>query len=379
MGHNGVDTQRQLIIIFNDMSDQHKEKKEKLKIGITMGDFNGIGPEVLIKALSDSRMNSICTPIVYGSGRILTKYKRLLELEEFSYHQYNEQSYLNERKPNVVNCWKEQYDIEPGQVTEIAGKCAFLSLEKAVEDLKSGFIDAVVTCPINKSNIQQEGFEFPGHTEYFTKHFEAKDSLMTLCHDDLRVAVVTGHIPLKDVRTAITTERVERKLDMLYNSLINDFGIRRPKVAVLGLNPHAGEDGLLGTEDKDIILPLLIDRQKRGKFVYGPFPADGFFGMYHFKKYDGVLAMYHDQGLIPFKTIAFEKGVNFTAGLPIVRTSPDHGTAYDIAGKNLANESSLREAIYAAIDIARKRQGKVEKRLRVTQHQGKGVRGKAKA
>lgn len=341
-----------------------------------MGDFNGVGPETILKVFADPRINNLFIPVIYGSGKILTKYKRLLNFDDFSYHQYNEQSYLNEKKPNVVNCWNENYDIEPGQVTDIAGNCAFLSLEKAVSDLKSGFIDAVVTCPINKANIQREGFKFAGHTEYFTQHFEAKDSLMTLCHDELRVAVVTGHVPLREVADKVTPELISHKLDLLYDSLVQDFGIKRPKIAVMGLNPHAGEDGLLGTEDQERILPVLIERQKKGKLIYGPFPADGFFGMYHFKKYHGVLAMYHDQGLIPFKTIAFEKGVNFTAGLPIVRTSPDHGTAYDIAGKGLASETSLREAIYLAIDITKQRNNKTSRKIRVNPADRKPHKGR---
>lgn len=336
----------------------------KLKIGITLGDFNGIGPEVIIKVLQDNRITNICTPIIYGSGKILTKYKRMLSFEDFSYHQYNNNSYLNEKKVNVINCWNEAYEVEPGKVTEAAGKCAYLALEKASEDLKSSFIDAVVTCPINKANIQSEHFKHAGHTEYFASQFGGK-SLMTLCHEQLRVAVVTGHIPLSQVSSAITAELVKHKLELLHHSLVDDFGISRPKIAVMGLNPHAGEEGLLGKEDDEIIKPLLIEQQKRGKFIYGPFPSDGFFGTYAFQKYDAVLAMYHDQGLIPFKTLAFEKGVNFTAGLSIVRSSPDHGTAYGIAGKGLANEDSLREAIYLAVDVAKRRLNKVERKIRV--------------
>jgi 4-hydroxythreonine-4-phosphate dehydrogenase len=337
----------------------------KLKVGITFGDFNGIGPEIIIKALHDARMANLCTPIVYGSGKILTKYKRLLDMEDFNYHQFNSNSYLNERKVNVVNCWPDTHEVEPGRVTETAGHCAYLALEKAVADLKEGFIDAVVTCPINKANIQRDEFRFAGHTEFFAAQFGPSESLMMLCHEQLRVAVATGHIPLSEVSGRITKELLEKKLDLLHQSLQRDFGIAKPKIAVLGLNPHAGEDGLLGKEDDEIIRPVLIDKQKRGKLVYGPFPADGFFGTYSFQKYDAVLAMYHDQGLIPFKTIAFEKGVNFTAGLPIVRTSPDHGTAYGIAGKGVASEASLREAIFMAIDIAQQRLDAVERQLRV--------------
>ena len=337
--------------------------RSKPNIGITIGDFNGVGPEIILKVLNDSRINNICTPIVYGSGKILTKYKRILGIEEFNYHQYNANSYLNTKKPNVINCWQEATDIQLGRVTEAAGKCAFLALEKAVEDAKSGLLDAIVTAPINKANIQRDDFKFPGHTEYLTQRFEASESLMLLCSEYLRVAVVTGHVPLKNVQ--ITKEAITEKLHILYESLKRDFNIQRPKIAVLGLNPHAGEDGLLGSEDKEIILPVVTDFHKRNKLVYGPFPADGFFGTGNYKKFDAVLAMYHDQGLIPFKTLAFNKGVNFTAGLSTVRTSPDHGTAYDIAGKGVANEQSLREAIYTACDIVKNRKNEVKNQIRV--------------
>lgn len=345
------------------MSGISEKKSKKPKIGITMGDFNGVGPETILKVLADNRLMNICTPIVYGSGKILTKYRRLLKQEDFKYHQYNPNSYINEKKPNVVNCWQENHEISPGQVTDLAGKCAFIALEKATEDLKSEFIDGLVTCPINKANIQNDEFKFPGHTEYLTDKFEAQNSLMLLCADSLRVAVVTGHVPLNKV--SINKEQLRNKLHTLYQSLQKDFSINKPKIAVLGLNPHAGEDGLLGNEENEIIIPVVKDLQKRGKLIHGPFPADGFFGMYSFKKYDAVLAMYHDQGLIPFKTLAFDKGVNFTAGLSIVRTSPDHGTAYDIAGKGLASEVSLREAIYAAIDIVKARDSFVTNQIRV--------------
>jgi 4-hydroxythreonine-4-phosphate dehydrogenase len=321
-------------------SIEQERTRKKPNIGITIGDFNGVGPELIIKILQDTRINNICTPIIYGSGKILTKYKRLLDIEQFNYHQYNPNSYLNEKKPNVINCWQDNFEVNPGKVTKEAGKCAFLALEKATEDLKSGFLDGLVTCPINKSNIQSEEFKFPGHTEYLATKMEVKENLMLLCSDTLRVAVVTGHVPVSQIK--ITKEAVHTKLTLLYESLKKDFGISRPKIAVLGLNPHAGEEGLLGSEDKEIIQPVITEFHKKGKLVYGPFPADGFFGMYSHTKFDAVLAMYHDQGLIPFKTLAFEKGVNFTAGMPTVRTSPDHGTAYDIAGKGIASEVSLR-------------------------------------
>lgn len=347
-------------------NNQQWVKAKKPKIGITMGDFNGIGPEIIIKALNDRRINGICTPIIYGSGKVLTKYKKLINDEQFSYHQYNTSSYLNEKKPNVVNCWHDNHNVEPGRVTEIAGQCAYLALERSTEDLKSGFIDAVVTCPINKANIQQDNFRFPGHTEYYAHHFGTEgSSLMLLCGELTKVAVATGHIPLEEVARTLTKELVHSKIGALLDTLKNDFGILRPKVAVLGLNPHAGEDGLLGMNEKEVIGPAVTEWHKKGALVYGPYPADGFFGAGTFKKFDAVLAMYHDQGLIPFKLLCFEDGVNFTSGLSVVRTSPDHGTAYSIAGKNEASEQSLLSAIFTACDIVRNRENKVERGIKI--------------
>ncbi|WP_020526332.1 4-hydroxythreonine-4-phosphate dehydrogenase PdxA [Flexithrix dorotheae] len=347
------------------MDNSNTKNKTKPKIGITIGDFNGVGPEVIIKALGDSRISNICTPIIYGSGKILTKYKRALNIEKFSYHQYNENSYINERKPNLINCWHENYEIDPGRLTDEAGKSAFLAIKESTKHLKDGFIDAVVTCPISKENIQSEEFKFPGHTEYYASAFESRNSLMMLCSQDLRVAVATGHIPLEKVKQRITKELLTKRLKVLIKSLKVDFGILKPRIAVLGLNPHAGEGGLLGKEEQEIISPVISDLKNRGNLIGGPFPADGFFGTYSFQKYDAVLAMYHDQGLIPFKTIAFDTGVNFTAGLPIVRTSPDHGTAFNIAGLNKASETSLRESIYLACDIVRNRSNVITNQIRV--------------
>jgi len=331
------------------------KEERKPRIGITIGDINGIGPEVVIKALKNSKMMDFITPVVYGSTKTMSYYKKALDIEEFNYSQVKEDGSLQPKKVNVVNCWEETLEINPGQSTKEAGVAAFQAIEKATIDLKEGKIDAVVTAPINKHNIQSEDFKFAGHTEYFTQAFEAKDSLMLLCDGDLRVAVVTGHVPIKDVSQLITKERVESKLKILMSSLKKDFGITKPKIALLGLNPHAGEEGLLGAEDKEILLPVIDAYRNKGSLCYGPFPADGFFGTGAYKKYDAVLAMYHDQGLIPFKTIAFDSGVNYTAGLTAIRTSPDHGTAYDIAGKNKASEQSIRQAIYTALDIVRNR------------------------
>lgn len=325
-------------------------------IGISLGDINGIGPEVVMKALSDARLLDMITPVVYGSTKVLSFYRKALKMNNFQYRHM--ESGPEQDQINVVNCWEEVMEVTMGEATPEGGRAALLALQFAVRDLKAGVIEGVVTAPINKNNIQTEEFKFPGHTEYFTSSFEAKDSLMLLCSGNLRVGVVTGHVPLAKVPSLITRERVQLKLNILERTLRQDFGIHKPKIAVLGLNPHAGEEGLLGTEEQEVIIPLIEDFKNRGRLVFGPFPADGFFGKGAYNKFDGILAMYHDQGLIPFKTLAFEQGVNYTAGLSIVRTSPDHGTAYDIAGQNKASETSLREAIYMACDIARRRREK---------------------
>jgi 4-hydroxythreonine-4-phosphate dehydrogenase len=325
-------------------------------IGISLGDINGIGPEVVMKALSDARMLDMITPVIYGSTKVLGYYRKSLKINNFQYQQMDKDP--QEAQINVVNCWEEMIEITMGQATPDGGRAALMALQYAVRDLKAGVIEGIVTAPINKNNIQTEEFQFPGHTEYFTKEFETKDSLMLLCSGNLRVGVVTGHVPLAKVPQLITKERVQLKLNILERTLRQDFGISKPRIAVLGLNPHAGEEGLLGNEEEQVITPVIQDQKNKGRLVFGPFPADGFFGNGSHNKFDGILAMYHDQGLIPFKTLAFELGVNYTAGLPIVRTSPDHGTAYDIAGQNIASEASFREAIYLACDIARRRKEK---------------------
>ncbi|MEA5429484.1 4-hydroxythreonine-4-phosphate dehydrogenase PdxA [Arcicella lustrica] len=331
-------------------------EQQKPIIGITLGDYNGVGPEVILKALTSNRILKLCTPVIYGSQRVFTYYRKALELKDWTLHGIQSIDQINPKFTNVITCWDDkQTEVTPGKVTPEAGAAALACLQKATEDLKAGHIHAIVTAPINKNNIQSEEFKFPGHTEYFTEAFDSKESLMFLVSDVLRVGVVTGHIPLGRVRGAITQEKITQKLNLMFTSLVEDFGIQKPKIAVLGLNPHAGEDGLLGNEEKEVISPVLEQFRKKGNLVFGPFPADGFFGNAQFKHYDAVLAMYHDQGLIPFKYISFENGVNFTAGLSIVRTSPDHGTAYDIAGKNIAKETSMLEAIFTAIDVVRNR------------------------
>lgn len=326
---------------------------DKPVIGISLGDFNGVGPEVILKTLADQRVSKLCIPVVYGSYKIFAKYKKLIEAEEMSFHSIKNISELFPKKTNLVTCWEEDYEIMPGKVTPEAGKCALISLQRATDDVVAGHLDAIVTAPINKKNIQSPDFNFAGHTEYLTQKANAADSLMLLVCEELRIGVVTGHIPLSEVKAKLTREKIVTKVNILYKSLKNDFGISKPRIALLGLNPHAGEDGLLGSEDKEIIAPVVEELKQKGILAFGPFPADGFFGVKHYQKFDGVLGMYHDQGLIPFKLMAFDSGINFTAGLPFIRTSPDHGTAYDLAGKNLANESSFREALFLAIDLAK--------------------------
>ena len=337
----------------------HSRENDKPKIGITIGDINGIGPEVIIKALNDNRMLNHFLPVIYGSTKSISYYRKAFEMEDFGYSHYRDGKFQHNRV-NIVNCWDEMIEINAGSITPEAGAASLKALQMAVSHLKEGIIDAVVTAPINKNNIQSEEFRFAGHTEYFTESFDCKDSLMLLTTPYLKVGVVTGHIPLKEVSSKISKELIMRKLTIMENSLKQDFGISKPRIAVMGLNPHAGESGLLGEEDESIIRPAITQLKNKGKLVFGPFPADGFFGKGDYKKFDAVLAMYHDQGLITFKTLAFENGVNYTAGLPIIRTSPDHGTAYDIAGKNIANEVSMREAIYLAYDIFKNR-SKLEK------------------
>ncbi|MGV3638868.1 MAG: 4-hydroxythreonine-4-phosphate dehydrogenase PdxA [Adhaeribacter sp.] len=333
------------------------EQKNKLRIGISLGDFNGIGPEVILKTLADTRLLNYCVPVIYASGALINQERKNLGLDNFSFQQQPNAEQLDYKKINVINCWEEDYALSPGKPSPESGAAALRSLQAACQDLKAGLIDGLVTAPIDKDNIQAEDFHFPGHTEFLTSYFGAPESLMFLVSEQLRVATVTGHLPLKDVVHKLNPELIILKTTLLLESLKKDFGIAKPRVAVLGFNPHAGENGLLGKEEEEIIIPALRQLKEKGHLVFGPFPADGFFGTGHYRQVDAVLAMYHDQGLIPFKTLAFENGVNFTAGLPIVRTSPDHGTAYDIAGKNLARETSFREALYLACDIIRKRRG----------------------
>jgi len=344
------------------ISQSHQPNKSKPKqgnapvIGISIGDVNGVGPEVTIKALNDKRILSQMTPIIFGSAKVVSYYRKQCDLEQFNFMTIKDLDNIAYGKVNVINCWQEVIELQPGKVTNAAGQAAWQALEQATQALKENSVSAIVTAPINKNNIQNEDFSFPGHTEFFAKTFEAEEHLMLLVHEKLRVGVVTGHVPLHQVSQKITRSKVREKVLLMEKSLQQDFGVIKPRIAVLGLNPHAGENGLLGSEEQDILLPVIRELKDKGKLVYGPFPSDGFFGSFMHQQFDGVLAMYHDQGLIPFKTLAFEKGVNFTAGLPVVRTSPDHGTAYDIAGKNQANADSMREALYLACDVISQRQ-----------------------
>lgn len=331
------------------------ENRYKAKLGISIGDTNGIGPEVIVKTLSDQRILNFCTPVIYGSAAIMTKVKKALNAEHFHFQQVQSASNLVQKKINLIECFENEVEVEPGKPNPQSGKASLDSLMAASRDLKAGLLDGLVTAPIDKDNIQNDAFKFPGHTEFLTSYFDAADSLMLLVSDDLRVATVTGHIPVKEVASKLNFDLIIRKLTILQESLIKDFGISKPRIAVLGLNPHAGEKGLLGTEELEIIRPAVMHMKDRGHLVFGPYPADGFFGMRQYKQVDAVLSMYHDQGLIPFKTLAFENGVNYTAGLPTVRTSPDHGTAYNIASKYIADETSFREALFLACDIIKKR------------------------
>lgn len=323
-------------------------------IAITLGDINGVGPEVVIKALSDQRILNHIIPVIFGSSKTISYYRKQLKIDDFSFYQLKEGQEPNPKRINLVECWEETAEIKVGEASTEAGKRAWQALEKACEFLAQGLVNAVVTAPINKSTIQSDNFDFPGHTEYFGTKFNG-DPLMFMISDNLRIAVATGHVPIKEAHSLITRDRIEKSLKSIKKSLINDFGITKPKIAVLGFNPHAGEDGLLGKEENEVIIPTIKDFKNKGNLVYGPFPADGFFGSGNYKKYDAILAMYHDQGLIPFKSLSFGNGINYTANLTVVRTSPDHGTGYDIAGKNIASETSLRNAIYLAHDILNNR------------------------
>lgn len=326
--------------------------KPKLVVGVTQGDSNGIGYEVIIKTLSDSRILDSFTPVVYGSSKIFGFYrKQIHNIDQMDTYVIQSAKDIHTKRINIVNCLPDSFYAEPGQSSPDSAKAAMLSLEAAVKDLKEGFIDVLVTAPINKRAMTSEGFGFTGHTEYLQDAFQADEIAMIMVSSRLKVAVVTGHIPLKEVPGAITKEGILSKLRLMNESLERDFAIPKPKIAVLGLNPHCGDGGLLGDEEQNIILPAVLQAQEEGILAFGPYSPDGFFGLDNYSRFDATLAMYHDQGLGPFKALAFSDGVNYTAGLPVVRTSPDHGTAYDMAGRDEADPQSMMQAIYTAIDI----------------------------
>ena len=331
-------------------------EERKIRVAITQGDTNGVGYEVILKVFSDPNILELCTPIIYGSPKVASYHRKALNLD-VPYTIINHAEEARDGRVNLLACFDDEIKIEMGQPSQEAGAAALKALDRAMTDYRSELYDVLVTAPINKATIQSPSFHFPGHTEYIeTSVGEGQKALMILMNETLRVALVTTHLPIKDIAKAITKEGIIEKATIFHKALKRDFRISSPRIAVLSLNPHAGDNGLLGSEEKDIILPAIEELADKGIQAFGPFAADGFFGSGAYDHFDGVLAMYHDQGLAPFKTIALESGVNYTAGLPIVRTSPDHGTAYDIAGKGIADENSMRQAIFTAIDVFRNRQ-----------------------
>jgi 4-hydroxythreonine-4-phosphate dehydrogenase len=331
-------------------------QNEKPVIGITTGDLNGIGPEIIIKTLSDTRILDLCIPVVFSSNKVINFYRKTLAETPFTFFNTKDLTQLNQKQVNIFNCWEEEVPIQPGALTDSGGKYAIRSLMVATQCLKDGQLDAIVTAPIHKSNTQVPDFPFTGHTPFLKDKFGAKDVLMLLYNENVRVALVTEHIPISKVAGTITKELILSKIALLKESLVKDFGIDKPKIAVLGLNPHAGDEGQIGNEEQLHIKPAIEQLQQQKQLVYGPYSADAFFARGSYKEFDAVLAMYHDQGLVAFKTLAQGDGVNYTAGLPVVRTSPDHGTAFDIAGRGIADEASFREALFQAIDLLRQRE-----------------------
>ena len=330
--------------------------EHKIKVGITQGDINGVGYEVILKTLSDPHIVELCTPVVYGSAKVAAYHRKALDIPAVNFNIITDASAADENKVNLITCVDDDVKVEIGKATAIGGEAAYAALERAAADMEAGSIDVLLTAPINKHAIQSDKFDFPGHTEYLERRLgNGQKALMILLNDTLRVALVSGHVPVSKVSSVVTKETILEKLQIFEQSLRQDFCVVKPRIAVLALNPHAGDDGLLGTEEIEIIKPAIQEANAKGMLCFGPYPANGFFGTGHYRQFDGVLAMYHDQGLAPFKAIAMEDGVNYTAGLPVVRTSPDHGTAYDIAGQNRADEQSFRHALYLAIDVFRNR------------------------
>ena len=332
------------------------EKEHKHVIAaISHGDVNGIGYEVILKTLSDVRVNDFCIPVIYGNSKAASYHRKSLKVSDFMLTMVKDTRSLHAGKSYIYNITNDEIKIDFGKPDRVAGEMAHLALEKAIFDIDKGYADVLVTAPINKKTIQSDKYNFPGHTEYLASKYKAQDYIMMMLSQDLKIGVATGHIPIKDVSEALSKELILKKIELIDASLKRDFGVIKPRIAVLGLNPHSGDEGLLGTEDKKIISPAIQEAFDKKINAFGPFPADGFFGSLEYRKYDAVLAMYHDQGLIPFKMIAFDDGVNFTAGLPIVRTSPAHGTAYEIAGQDKASCSSFRNSLLTAVDIFKNR------------------------
>lgn len=329
---------------------------EKIKVGISCGDLNGIGLEVTIKTFLDNRILELCTPILYASKKTSSAYRKELDIKDFSFEEINDVEKANPKRANVLNVWNEDVELTLGTPTKASGEYALRSLQAATADLKDGRIDVLLTAPIDKHNIQSEDFNFPGHTEYLADAFGVEEHAMLMVSENLKVTFMTGHLPLSEVGKHLSFESIIKKIRFLNRSMLQDFGIRKPKIAVLGLNPHNGDGGVIGTEEQELIAPAIKKAKEDGILVFGPFAADGFFGSGGYRQFDVVLAMYHDQGLIPFKTLNFDQGVNYTAGLPKVRVSPDHGTGYDIAGKGIASEQSFRDALFLGIDLYRERQ-----------------------
>lgn len=331
-------------------------EERKIRVGITHGDINGVGYEVILKAFSDPTMLELCTPIIYGSPKVAAYHRKAMDIQT-TFSIVNSRADIQDGRVNILNCTEDELKVELTKPTAEAGKAALSALEKALQDYREGVFDVLVTAPINKHTIQSDTFHFPGHTEYIEECVgKGEKALMILLKDDFRVALVTGHIPVSEISRTLTKELIMEKMAIFHRSLKQDFGIDSPRIAVLSLNPHAGDEGLIGTEEQIVIIPAMQEMMAKGVLCFGPYPADGFMGSGNYAHFDGILAMYHDQGLAPFKALAMDEGVNFTAGLPIVRTSPAHGTAYDIAGQGIASEDSFRQAIYVALDVFRNRQ-----------------------
>jgi 4-hydroxythreonine-4-phosphate dehydrogenase len=338
-----------------DNAQNTSPELQQVRIGFTHGDVNGIGYEIIIKTLADERIIEMITPIVFGHSKVASYHRKTLSVQNFNFNLIKRVDMANPRRANIFNITDREVKLDVGTSTRTGGEMAYLSLKAATESLDNKEIDAIVTAPINKKNIQSQDFNFPGHTEFLADRYKVSDYLMLMISGNFRIGVITGHIPISKIPEAITYDLVLRKIQILNESLTKDFAIRKPRIAVLGLNPHAGDKGLIGKEEQEVIEPAIQQAFENGILVFGPYPADGFFGSSNYNKFDGILAMYHDQGMLPFKALAFDSGVNFTAGLPIVRTSPAHGTAFDIAGKNQADERSMRAAVYLAADIVRSR------------------------